>query len=238
MGNLIHESHNYNQFKIIDFNRSVCKKNLDKIIDLNKQRKRFHLFPIVVDKDFNIIDGQHRFEACRKLNEPIHYVVDLEKEDHWDSITQVNTAGKTHGTTDVYTMLLKKGDYEASRIHVVNERYPTISPGSLCYYFITNYTRDKSVLRVMQMRQHKIFDYEKKVEVLDLFYSHFGYFKSTQCRTMFTVIRKLEIKNLPKYFTVLKNKGFMPASTWSVSTFKENLYKAHNKGLHKNRLAL
>ena len=49
MGNLIHESHNYNQFKIIDFNRSVCKKNLDKIIDLNKQRKRFHLFPIVVD---------------------------------------------------------------------------------------------------------------------------------------------------------------------------------------------
>lgn len=238
MENIIHESYNYNVFSKIDFNRSICKKNLEKLIELNKKKDRFHLFPIVVDTNHNIIDGQHRFEACKQMQKPIYYVVDHDQGETWAAITEVNTAGKTHSATDVYYMLLKKNDEIALKIDRVSKCYPTITPGSLCYYFITNYKTDKSVLRMLQKREHKISDFDFKYEVLKNFYSYFGYFKNAQCKAMCTVLRKIEVKKVEKYFNNIKKKGFAPEAAWSVSTFKENLIKVHNKGLHKNRLAL
>lgn len=31
--------------------------------------------PIIVSEDFRIIDGQHRFEACKELGFPIYFLV-------------------------------------------------------------------------------------------------------------------------------------------------------------------
>lgn len=64
---------NYDLFKAYGLNRTVAStKKLQKsisIIDMTPY------VPIVVTSDFRIIDGQHRFEVCKQLNKPIHYVV-------------------------------------------------------------------------------------------------------------------------------------------------------------------
>jgi hypothetical protein len=31
--------------------------------------------PIIVNENFHIIDGQHRFEACKQLNLPVYYII-------------------------------------------------------------------------------------------------------------------------------------------------------------------
>lgn len=63
----------YSLFKKLDGNRDVRKKNA-----LVKSIKEFDLTmysPIIVSDDFRIVDGQHRFEACKELNLPIYFIV-------------------------------------------------------------------------------------------------------------------------------------------------------------------
>ncbi|MCI6672407.1 MAG: ParB/RepB/Spo0J family partition protein [Prevotella sp.] len=63
----------YSLFKKLEGNRSVKKRNA-----LVKSIKEFDLTrysPIIVSDDFRIVDGQHRFEACKELDLPIYFVV-------------------------------------------------------------------------------------------------------------------------------------------------------------------
>lgn len=75
----IQKTSDYELFSFIDENRNIRDgkvKNLMKSIqniDLTKYQ------PILVSCDMNVIDGQHRFEACKRLGLPIYYIV-LDKD--------------------------------------------------------------------------------------------------------------------------------------------------------------
>lgn len=69
----IFKSYNYDQFKFLDYNRTV--KNARKLEKSIMEIDITDCCPIVVDKDFYIIDGQHRFTICKNLGRPIYYVV-------------------------------------------------------------------------------------------------------------------------------------------------------------------
>jgi len=71
---MIHQTKNYDQFKIIPSNRSC--ENYEKILESIKRRNMLAFHPIHVDKDFRIIDGQHRFRAAKELGIDIFYVID------------------------------------------------------------------------------------------------------------------------------------------------------------------
>jgi hypothetical protein len=64
----------YAQFNTMDANREVnrghvetLKRAIEEIGDLTASQ------PILVNENFEIIDGQHRFTACSELGLPIHY---------------------------------------------------------------------------------------------------------------------------------------------------------------------
>lgn len=63
----------YSLFKKLDGNRDVEKKNA--LIKSIKELDLTMYSPIIVSDDFRIVDGQHRFEACKELNLPIYFVV-------------------------------------------------------------------------------------------------------------------------------------------------------------------
>jgi hypothetical protein len=71
----IYETNNYSKFKHILGNRVLDPRNL-MVIENSVQRNGYILNPIKVNKDFEIIDGQHRFHVLRKLGMPVHYYVD------------------------------------------------------------------------------------------------------------------------------------------------------------------
>ena len=69
----IYKSCDYDKFKFLDYNRAVINaRKLEKSI---KEIDITDCCPIVVTKDFYIIDGQHRFSICKKLGRPIYYVI-------------------------------------------------------------------------------------------------------------------------------------------------------------------
>ena len=69
----VKESMNYSEFKDITGNRNINPLHLSRLIDSMKEE---HLIsPIIVNQDYQVIDGQHRLRACKELNLPVHYIV-------------------------------------------------------------------------------------------------------------------------------------------------------------------
>lgn len=66
---------NYDQFLRIDANREVNKSHVKTLAESIKEQNLLEANPIIVNSDMEIIDGQHRLEACRLLHIPVPYVV-------------------------------------------------------------------------------------------------------------------------------------------------------------------
>lgn len=72
--NMIHKTTDYSKFDRFAFNRAHNEGLITRIIDSISKIGYIEAKPVLVDDSFNIIDGQHRFEACKRLNLPIYYV--------------------------------------------------------------------------------------------------------------------------------------------------------------------
>lgn len=68
----IYVTDDYEKFKRLDGNRDV--KNLKRILD-SINTVGYVLSPILVNEKFEIIDGQHRLEALKKLGLPVYYII-------------------------------------------------------------------------------------------------------------------------------------------------------------------
>jgi hypothetical protein len=73
--NKVYKTNDYSLFKKINGNRVVNKLHLNRLIESIKNKDLTHAVPIVVNKKYEIIDGQHRFDACSTLRKPIYYIV-------------------------------------------------------------------------------------------------------------------------------------------------------------------
>ena len=63
----------YGRFKFFKYNRTVgTNKNIEKSIEVVDMTE---CCPIIVTPDFYIIDGQNRFEICKKKGKPIYYII-------------------------------------------------------------------------------------------------------------------------------------------------------------------
>lgn len=71
----IYESNDYNKFKFILGNRGLDPRNL-MVIENSIKKNGYILNPIKVNKNFEVIDGQHRLYVLKKLNLPVHYFID------------------------------------------------------------------------------------------------------------------------------------------------------------------
>ena len=71
--NQVHTTTDYFLFKSIEGNRN---KNLLHINRLKKSMQSNYLFTvIIVNENYEIIDGQHRFEVIKELNLPLRYII-------------------------------------------------------------------------------------------------------------------------------------------------------------------
>ena len=70
----VYVTKNYNAFNVLKANRDIS--NVQNIID-SIEKVGYIPCPILVNGDMEIIDGQNRFEALKRLNKPIEfYIVD------------------------------------------------------------------------------------------------------------------------------------------------------------------
>ncbi len=103
----IYTTRDYSLFGYIGGNRNVNQSNLRKIEDsISKKHIQTNSIICILDGDskspLKIVDGQHRFEACKKLNKPVSYVIDheLTMKSILSDITLMNTASKEWDVSD------------------------------------------------------------------------------------------------------------------------------------------
>lgn len=69
----IYETHDYDKFKMLDSNRDLNKANYSGLISSFKEE--YLLAIVIVNERYEIIDGQHRFNAAKELGLPIRYTI-------------------------------------------------------------------------------------------------------------------------------------------------------------------
>ena len=113
---------NYEQFSFIKGNRIIKTSHLNKII--GSMEKKYIPNPIIVNENYEILDGQHRFEAVKKLGLPLYYMV----TDGWN-LDDVRTAN-----------IIVKGWSYGDYIHSYKELETTdTGPYTIMDWFIRKY---------------------------------------------------------------------------------------------------
>lgn len=115
----------YDQFQTVVSNREVDERHVVKLMSAIRSKNLLHINPIVCNKDMQLIDGQHRLEAAKRLNLPIHYVVDNEvtKSD----IAMINSNAKNWSIMDYinyWTIEKKRGFDKLSAFISANPMIP------------------------------------------------------------------------------------------------------------------
>lgn len=75
---IIYETVNYKQFKHYESNRLKSEAHIAYLMEDPTFAKNFIKFPMRVNKDLFVIDGQHRLEAAQRLGVPVFYRIDTE----------------------------------------------------------------------------------------------------------------------------------------------------------------
>ena len=70
------QSKNYSQFNLNQLNRNIDESHVLRLQKALRKDPSLTFEPILVDKNMNIVDGQHRFLALSTLNKPITYMID------------------------------------------------------------------------------------------------------------------------------------------------------------------
>jgi hypothetical protein len=73
MNNHIHETYQLDKFSFLEGNRNIDEFKVAKLAAEIKQHGL--IMPIMVNSKLEVIDGQHRLSACRKIGMPVQYFV-------------------------------------------------------------------------------------------------------------------------------------------------------------------
>ena len=67
------ETNDYSLFSILKGNRQINKAHLNRLKESIEQESL--IVPIIVNEEYEIIDGQNRYNAWKDLNLPVYYIV-------------------------------------------------------------------------------------------------------------------------------------------------------------------
>ena len=90
---------NYSIFSFLKRNRFINRGSVNKLKEAISAKGYRVYLPILVNKDMEIIDGQHRFTACREMGLPIYYQV-VDETDDVKTILDLNTLSHTWQNKD------------------------------------------------------------------------------------------------------------------------------------------
>ena len=137
----VYVTSNYELFGFISGNREISQPNLEKIKESLKTKQILESAIIVgyspndpEGKIFKIIEGQHRFIACKQLGIPFSFIVrmDFDINDHSKSIADIqllNTASKEWDVTNFMGSRATLGEESYVRYKNIYDKYKSRNDG-------------------------------------------------------------------------------------------------------------
>jgi hypothetical protein len=132
---VIHETDNYGQFSRECRNRPLVEKHVIELMDSIRCKNLLSSYPIVVDPSLNVLDGQHRLEAARRLGVPIFFIV--EGAMSIDDVGRVNSAQRGWTKENNLEFYASGGNQNYLALKAFLSQYPWMSltaASEVCYY--------------------------------------------------------------------------------------------------------
>lgn len=130
-----HSTCNYAKFKLVKTNRPVDQDHLMRLYDAVSAKNLLAEFPILVDNEMRVIDGQHRLKVAESLGVPVYYLVS--DRITVDDISTTNANTKHWASSDYMDRWLADGRMEYIVLKRFMDKFPffTLSEAiSLCHY--------------------------------------------------------------------------------------------------------
>lgn len=103
------ETKNYAKFKILDANRNLDEKHAERLAKkIEREGNLTQYFPIIVNENLEVIDGQNRLKALETLEFPVFYTV--VRGLTIDSVISLNTGHKNWTWQDFAESHAKRGN--------------------------------------------------------------------------------------------------------------------------------
>lgn len=135
----------YDQFKEISSNREVDQKHVNRLVAAISAKNLLHLNPIICNNKMEVIDGQHRLEAAKKLKIAVYYMVDdtITKKD----IATINSNQKNWATMDYINYWSVEKATGFDKLSSFLSQHPLIPPSTALMMMSADGRRDVSGLR-------------------------------------------------------------------------------------------
>ncbi len=107
-------TNNYDIFKKHPSNTPINETIVQKLMDSMRQKNMLMLKPILVNEKMEVLDGQHRLEAAKKLSLSVHYIVQKDAEDM--DMVLLNANQRTWKLADYHNFFLTQGAPEYRKL--------------------------------------------------------------------------------------------------------------------------
>lgn len=104
----------YDQFKFFKANRELSPSHVARVAKSVMMKNLTEDFPILVDHEKYVLDGQHRLEACKKLKLPVYYK--FAKKMKETDIAVINSISKKWTSSDYLAQYISLGNLNYIRI--------------------------------------------------------------------------------------------------------------------------
>jgi hypothetical protein len=233
---MVYQTSDYGQFKILFGNRNTNELHVKRLIQSFKTRYLFS--PILVNEKMQIIDGQHRFLACKELSLPINYIVARGYGLEEVQILNTNNSNWTkHDYLKAYCDLGVKTYGELKQFMI---DFPDFSIGT-CIYLITNSagdvkkqtTIDKLVVRMKDFEEGKLvipdlaLSYKNANKIMLLKGLYEGYNRGVFVRALIGIFKNPAYKH-DNFISRVKKTPTMLSDCATVMTYKGLIEEIYN----------
>lgn len=121
---MVYKTENYEKFKFIPGNREINSKHKKTLAESIK--KYGLLAPIAVNRNYGIIDGQHRFECLKDAGLPVYFFIKEEtpgSEEEINRLIEENRTSRNWKRMQYIISMAERGNADLKHVVSVAEQY-------------------------------------------------------------------------------------------------------------------
>lgn len=192
----IYSTFDYSQFKTLSGNRNINEINVKRLV--SSFEKAYLLNPVLVNEKLQIIDGQHRFEAAKRMGLPINYII-AEKYSN-NEVHLLNSNMRNWGKIDFLNAYCELGNENYIAMREFISDFPEFT-FSICDMIIANSTTGTNIPNgtiknkrafengdMVIKNISKAYGVANKIKMIKPYYK--GYNKNSFVRAMIVLLKK------------------------------------------------
>jgi hypothetical protein len=202
----VEKTKEYDKFKYLVGNRPLNKSHLKKLKESIEKSNHLNLHPIIVNQNYEIIDGQHRLECARQIGCEIFYIKsDSIKDEHLIECNVNQKSFEVENYIDFFAVKEKKEEYIQLRDMLKSSE---LKPKALLTLILG--TVSANLLEFLKTGKFRFPTKDDPLEVLNFFFDFSAYVKDKRI----------------KPFSMFSNHNFTRALRWLFKTtgFESELF--------------